>query len=183
MISYMVIYNSSPIFSLIELLSWLRILPNIKCLDVDLVELKYWLVIDFSNQHYINSFLQRIERLYINCSCIINAKMNEEIMQPLVLFIIAKYHFPQLRCLRFMNCKNISAAWYNIDQWINIVLTHINEHQLTSVRFDFIEKEHEITGLQTGDETITSIDPPCIVDIHRLVHENHVALWIERKWK
>jgi hypothetical protein len=109
--------------------------------------------------------------------------MNEEIMQPLLLFIIAKHRFPQLRCLRFMNCKNISSAWYNIDQWINIVLTRINEHQLTCVRFDFIEKEHEITDLQTGDETIAIIDPPCIVDIHRLIHENHVALWIERKWK
>jgi len=107
--------------------------------------------------------------------------MNEEIMEPLLVFLTAKHRFPQLRCLRFMNCKNVSSAWYNIDQWINFVCSHINEHQLACVRFDFIEKEHEITDLQTDDETI--IDPPCIVDIHRFVGENHVALWIERKWK
>jgi hypothetical protein len=146
------------------------------------MELKYWFNIAHGNQH-LDSFLQRIERLYVNCSCIVNAEMNEEIMERLLLFLIDKHRFPRLRCLRFMTCKNISSAWHNINQWINFILTHITEHQLTCVRFDFIEKEHEITNLHTADETIISTNPRYMFDIHRFVQENHVALWIERKQK
>jgi DNA primase large subunit len=109
--------------------------------------------------------------------------MNEDIMESFLLFLVDKNYFSQLRCLRLMNCKNVSSAWQNINQWINFILTRISEHQLTCVRFDFIEKEHEITDLQTGDEIIVTNNPPCIVDIHRFVQENHVALWMERKQK
>jgi hypothetical protein len=82
-----------------------------------------------------------------------------------------------------MNCKNISSAWQNINQWIDFILTRINEHQLTCVRFDFIEKEHEITDIQTSDDTIIINDPPRIIDAHRFIYKNHVALWMERKYK
>ncbi|CAM4936174.1 unnamed protein product [Rotaria socialis] len=165
-----------------QLCSWLRLLPNIKCLDVYLTELKYWFNTD-ANNPYLDSFLRRIERLYVECSDVINAKMNEEIMEPLLLFLIDKHRFPQLRCLRFMNCKNISSAWNNIEHWIDFILNRISEHQLTCVRFDFIEKEQEITDLHTGDETIAITDLPYTINIHRFVKENHVALWLERKHK
>jgi hypothetical protein len=108
--------------------------------------------------------------------------MNEEIIKPLLLFIINKYRFSRLRYLRF-TCKNISSAWININQWINFILDRVTEHQLTCVRFDFTEKEQEIFGLQTSDEIITTTDPPCIVDIHRFVSANHVTLWLERRQK
>jgi hypothetical protein len=107
--------------------------------------------------------------------------MNEDIMESFLLSIIDKSYFPQLRCLRLMNCKNISSAWPNIDQWIDFILTRINEHEPTCVRFDFIEKEHDITDLQTNDDMIIMNDPRCIIDIHRFLYENHVALSMERK--
>ncbi len=135
-----------------------------------MIELKKWFTIHRDNQ-YLNFFLQRIERLYVNCSYIINAKMNEEIMESLLLFLINKNRFSQLRCLRFMNCKNISLACHNIDQWIHLVLTRTSEHQLTCVRFGFIEKDHEITDLHTGDETITITNPSYIIDINRSIQE------------
>ncbi len=100
--------------------------------------------------------------------------MNEVIMESFLLSIIDKSYFPQLRCLRLMNCKNISSAWQNINQWIDFILIRINEHELTCVRFDFIEKEHDITDLQTNDDMI-------IINVHRFLYENHVALWMERK--
>ncbi|CAF3449040.1 unnamed protein product [Rotaria socialis] len=165
-----------------QLCSWLRLLPNIKCLDVYLTELKYWFNTD-ANNPYLDSFLRRIERLYVECSDVINAKMNEEIMEPLLLFLIDKHRFPQLRCLRFMNCKNISSAWNNIEHWIDFILTRASEHQLACVRFDFIEKEQEIADLHTGDETIAITDLPYTINIHRFVKEKHVALWLERKHK
>ncbi|CAF3886759.1 unnamed protein product, partial [Rotaria magnacalcarata] len=118
-----------------------------------------------------------------NLEDVINAKMNEEIMEPLLLFLIDKHRFPQLRCLRFMNCKNISSAWDNIEHWIDFILNRISEHQLACVRFDFIEKEQEITDLHTGDQTIAITGLPYIINIHRFVKENHVALWLERKHK
>jgi hypothetical protein len=102
-------------------------------------------------------------------------------MIPLLSFIIDKHRFPQLQSLRFITCKHISSAWCNIDKWIDFVFTHINEHQLKCLRFDFIEKEQEVTDIKTGDEIITTTDPPCIVDIHRFVSENHISFWIERK--
>lgn len=104
-------------------------------------------------------------------------------MKPLLLFLIDRNRFSQLRSLRFLNCRNISTAWDNINQWIEFILTRINEHQLTCVRFDFIETQHEITDLHTGDEIITIPDPTFIVHIHRFVQRNHVALWIDRKQK
>jgi hypothetical protein len=102
-------------------------------------------------------------------------------MIPLLSFIIDKHRFPQLQSLRFITCKHISSAWCNIDKWIDFVFTHINEHQLKCLRFDFIEKEQEVTDIKTGDEIITTSDPPCTVDIHRFVSENHISFWIERK--
>ncbi|CAF2118612.1 unnamed protein product [Rotaria magnacalcarata] len=167
---------------ILELCSWLRLLPNIKCLDVYLTELKYWFNNNANNPN-LDSFLRRIERLYVECSDVINAKMNEEIMEPLLLFLIDKHRFPQLRCLRFMNCKNISSAWDNIEHWIDFILNRISEHQLACVRFGFIEKEQEITDLHTGDQTIAITGLPYIINIHRFVKENHVALWLERKHK
>ncbi len=104
-------------------------------------------------------------------------------MKPLLLFVINKHRFPQLRCLRFYACKNILSSWDNIDQWIDIILTRITEHQLTCVRFDFHVKEQEITGLKTGDEVITITERSCVVDIHRFIGANHVILWIERRQK
>jgi hypothetical protein len=171
------------IFSFItDLLPWLRLLPNIDSLYVDLTELKYWFMNDLSNQ-YLDSFLQRLDRLYVDCSYITNSKMNEEIMKPLLLFIINKYRFSQLRCLQFYACKNILSSWNNIDQWIDIILSRITEHQLTCVRFDFDEKEQKITDLQTGDKVITITEPPCVVDIHRFISADHVTLWMERRQK
>ncbi|CAF2079965.1 unnamed protein product [Rotaria magnacalcarata] len=174
--------DANSAYNLEELCSWLRLLPNIKCLDVYLTELKYWLNNNANNPH-LDSFLRRVERLYVECSDVINAKMNEEIMEPLLLFLIDKHRFPQLRCLRFMNCKNISSAWDNIEHWIDFILNRISEHQLACVRFDFIEKEQEITDLHTGDQTIAITGLPYIINIHRFVKENHVALWLERKHK
>ncbi|CAM4972006.1 unnamed protein product, partial [Rotaria socialis] len=166
--------DANSAYNLEELCSWLRLLPNIKCLDVYLTELKYWFNTD-ANNPYLDSFLRRIERLYVECSDVINAKMNEEIMEPLLLFLIDKHRFPQLRCLRFMNCKNISSAWNNIEHWIDFILTRASEHQLACVRFDFIEKEQEITDLHTGDETIAITDLPYTINIHRM-YRNELSI-------
>jgi hypothetical protein len=102
-------------------------------------------------------------------------------MEPLLSFIIDKHRFPQLQCLRFIKCKYISSAWCNIDKWIDFIFTNINEHQLKCLRFDFVEKEQEVTDIKTGYETITMTNPPCIVNIHRYVSEYHISFWIERK--
>jgi hypothetical protein len=55
------------------------------------------------------------------------------------------------------------------------------EHQLTCVRFDFVEEQQEVTDLQTSNDIITVIEPPCVVDIHRFICANHVSLWMERR--
>ncbi|CAF3999254.1 unnamed protein product [Rotaria sordida] len=145
-------------------------------------ELNYWITNGHDNE-YLDTFLQRLDELHIECSSIINKHLNDEVMIPLLSFIINKRHFPRLECLRFIQCKHILSAWCNIDKWIDFIFTHINEHQLKYLRFSFIEKEQAVTDMQTGDETITMTDPPCIVDIHRLVSENRISFWIERKYK
>jgi hypothetical protein len=102
-------------------------------------------------------------------------------MIPLLSSVIDKRRFPRLQCLRFLDCKHISSAWCNINKWIDFILTHISEHQLKYLRFDFIEKEHELTDIQSGDEIITITEPPCVVDIQRFILDNHISFWIERK--
>ncbi|CAF4287257.1 unnamed protein product, partial [Rotaria magnacalcarata] len=154
--------------------------PNTKCLFVSTNELNYWIT-DSRDNEYLDAFLQRLDRLHIECSSIINKHLNEEVMIPLLSFVINKRHFPRLECLRFHECKNISSAWCSIDKWIDFIFTHINEHQLKYLRFSFIENEQLVTDMQTGDETITLTDQSCIVDIHRLVLESRISFWIERK--
>jgi hypothetical protein len=110
--------------------------------------------------------------------------MNEEIMEPLLLFVLSKNRFPQLRCLLFIVCKNISSVWNNTNQWIDFILAHITKHQLTCVRFDFDAKHQEkITELQTSDEVITVAELPYIVYVHRFMWEYNVTLWMERRQK
>ena len=126
--------------------------------------------------------MQRLNRLVVHCSSIISREMNEEIMEPLLLFVLNKNRFPQLRCLRFIVCKNILSVWNNINQWIDFILAHITEHQLTCVRFDFDPKQQEkITELQTSNEVITVTELPYIVDVHRFMLEDNVTLWMERR--
>ncbi|CAM4786161.1 unnamed protein product [Rotaria magnacalcarata] len=167
-------------YDLQQLTGWLRLLPNTKCLFVSTNELNYWITNSRDNE-YLDAFLQRLDRLHIECSSIINKHLNEEVMIPLLSFVINKRHFPRLECLRFHECKNISSAWCSIDKWIDFIFTHINEHQLKYLRFSFIENEQLVTDMQTGDETITLTDQSCIVDIHRLVLESRISFWIERK--
>jgi len=169
-------------FFISELTGWLRLLPNTKCLLVSIHELNYW-INNGHNNEYLNIFLQRLDRLYIECSSVINEHLNEELMIPVLSFIINKRHFPQLEALRFIEYKHISSAWCNFDKWIGFIFTHINEHRIKYLRFSFIEKDQEVTDMQTGDETITMTDPPCIIDIRRFVSENRIAFWIERKYK
>jgi hypothetical protein len=108
--------------------------------------------------------------------------MNEELMTPLLSFVIDKRRFPRLQCLRFLKCKYTSSARYNINKWIDSILSHINEHQLKYLRFDFLEKEHKLTDIQSGDEIITVTEfSPGVIDLHRFVLENHISFWIERK--
>ncbi|CAF2178970.1 unnamed protein product, partial [Rotaria magnacalcarata] len=83
------------------LVGWVRLLPNIKCLTCNLTELRYWFSNDLHNQ-YLDSFLQRLDRLYVNCSCIITREMNEELLTPLLQFLIDKDRLPQLRSLQFI---------------------------------------------------------------------------------
>lgn len=170
------------ILLILELIGWFRLLPNIKCLYVNLIELKSWFTNGRDNQ-YLNIFLRHLDRLYIDCSSIINQKLNEEILVPLLSFVIDKHRFPQLQHLRFIRCKHISSAWSNIHKWIDFIFTHTNENQLKSLRFDFIEKEYEVTDMKTNDEIITMTEPPCVIDIHRFVSENHISFWIEQKYK
>ena len=167
---------------IVELIRWLRLLPNIKCLLANINELKYWLTDDRTNQ-YFNNFLQHLDRLYVDCSSIINLNLNEEIRVPFLSYVIDKRRFPQLKCLRFLNCKHISSSWCNIHQWIDFIFTHIDEHQLKFLRFDFIEKGHELIDIQTGDEIITRNELPYIIDIRRFVSDTNISFWIERLYK
>lgn len=87
-------------------LFWFRLLPNVDCLDVELSEFEYCLMNDsiIENLHF---FFQRLHRLILDYSSIINKEMNEQIMKPLLSFM----------------CKNISLSWINIDQWIDFILS------------------------------------------------------------
>ncbi|CAF1184488.1 unnamed protein product [Rotaria magnacalcarata] len=162
-----------------KLNSWLRLLPNIKCLYVNSTELKHWFTNHRDNLN-LNTVFRQIDRLYIDCSPIVNIDQNEEIMVPLLSFVIDKQRFRQLQCLRFILCKSISSAWRNIHKWIDFVFTHTNQHQVTCLRFDFIEKEQqEVPDMKTGDEIVSLTEPPCIADIHRFVSENHISYWIQ----
>ncbi|CAF0813267.1 unnamed protein product [Adineta steineri] len=168
------------IYDLTQLIGWLRLLPNIKCLYVNSNELQYWFTNDRKNK-YLNTFLQHLDRLYIDCSPIINMNLNEEIMIPLLSFVINKNHFPKLQYLRFVLCKHNSSSWCNINKWIDFIFIHINEHQLECLRFDFIEKEQELMDIKNTDEIITMVKSSCIVDIQRFVSEDYVSFWIQRK--
>ncbi|CAF1077565.1 unnamed protein product [Adineta steineri] len=165
-----------------ELICWFQLLPNIICLEICLTEFKYWLTND-TNNLYFCSVLQRLERLHVDCSSLINRQMNEEIYHLFLSYIIDKDRFPQLRCLRLRSCKNIASSWENIDQWISFILTHINEHQLTCVRFDFIEQEKKTTEMNICNQIMRIVQLSSIIDIHQFVHDNHIALWIERRYK
>ncbi|CAF3437903.1 unnamed protein product, partial [Rotaria sp. Silwood2] len=164
------------------LIDWLRLLPNITCLYIDSTELKYWFTNNCTHP-YLDTFLQRLDRLYVDCSSIMNINLNEEFLMPFLSFVIDKRRFPRLVCLRLIECKHISSAWSNINKWIDFILIHINEHQLKCLRFDFIEKEHQLPDIQPHDEIITIIEPSYVVNIHRLVLENYVLFWIEREQK
>ena len=133
-------------FDILESINWLRLLPNVKCLFISSTELKYWFTNLYDNE-YLNTFLRNLDQLYVDCSPIINLKLNEEIMLPLLTFATNRDHFPQLQCLRFIMCKHIQSAWCNIDKWIDFIFTHIDQHQLQCFRFDFIEKIEKITTL------------------------------------
>ncbi len=93
--------NFTDIFLIAELTGWLRLLPNTECLFVSISELNYWITNGRANE-YLDAFLQRHDRLHIECSSIINKHLNEEVMMPLVSFIINKRHFPRLECLHFI---------------------------------------------------------------------------------
>ncbi|CAF1077659.1 unnamed protein product [Adineta steineri] len=107
--------------------------------------------------------------------------MNEEIYHLFLSYIIDKDRFPQLRCLRLRSCKNIASSWENIDQWISFILTHINEHELTCVRFDFIGQEKKTTEMNICNQIMRIVQVSSIIDIHQFVHDKHIALWIERR--
>ncbi|CAF1423646.1 unnamed protein product [Adineta steineri] len=169
-------------YNLQELTCWFQLLPNIICLEICLTEFKYWLTND-TNNLYLCSVLQRLERLHVDCSSLINKQMNEEIYHLFLSYIIDKDRFPQLKCLRLRSCKNIASSWENIDQWISFILTHINEHQLTCVRFDFIEQEKKTTEMNIYNQIMRIVQLSSIIDIHQFVHDNHIALWIERRYK
>jgi hypothetical protein len=48
--------------------------------------------------------------------------------------------------------------------------------------FRFCRRTTEkVTDLQTSNDIITVIEPPCVVDIHRFICANHVSLWMERR--
>ncbi|CAF1368399.1 unnamed protein product [Adineta ricciae] len=162
-------------------IAWFRLLPKVKCLYVNSTELKHWLTIDHNKQQLLNTFLRQLDRLYINCSPLININQNEEIMLPLLSFIINAQCFPNLKYLRFVRCKYISSSWININQWIEFIFLHINEHQLKCLRFDFIEKEKELPDVKTTDELIKTTEFLCTINIQRFVSENHISYWIERK--
>ncbi|CAF4061583.1 unnamed protein product, partial [Rotaria magnacalcarata] len=160
--------NGNTVYDFQSLVGWVRLLPNIKCLTCDLTELRYWFSNDLHNQ-YFDSFLQRLDRLYVNCSWIITREMNEELLTPLLQFLIDKDRLPQLRSLQFIFCKNILSAWTNIDQLIDFILSRIMEHQLTCVCFDFEQQKQPLTDLRTTDEIIRITEPSCFVYIHRFI--------------
>ncbi|CAF1439090.1 unnamed protein product [Adineta steineri] len=151
-------------------------------INYNLQEFKYWLTND-TNNLCLCSVLRRLERLHVDCSSLINRQMNEEIYHSFLSYIIDKDRFPQLKCLRLRSCKNIASSWENIDQWISFILTHINEHQLTCVRFDFIEQEKKTTEMNICNQIMRIVQLSSIIDIHQFVHDNHIALWIERRYK
>ena len=168
------VFNSDNfLFSIIESIRWLRLLPYVKCLYINSIELKCWLTERYRCQ-YIDKFLQNLDQLYIDCSDITNLMLNEALMIPLFTSLIKRYDFPKLKCLCFFMCKHISSSWININKWIDFILTHLNQHKLKYLRFNFTDKENEI---------IISTESACIIDIHRFVSENQISFWMERKQK
>ena len=88
---------------IIDLVSWLRLLPNVNFLNLELTEFKYW----FMNNSIIEDlqfFLQRLNRFVVECSYIIN----KEIMESLLLFILNRNNFFKSQYVQFV-CKNISS--------------------------------------------------------------------------
>ncbi|CAF1653756.1 unnamed protein product [Adineta ricciae] len=165
-----------------QTIDWLRLLPNIKSLYVGLHELIHWITNDSGNQN-LNSFLQRLDELSIQCSSITNEYLNEEVMTPLLSFILNKQRFPRLEYLRFFRFQHVSSVCCIIKRWIDYILNHWNEHQLKYLRFSSPENDQQLADMQTGDEIITICDPPCIIDIRRLVSNDYVSLWMERRYK
>jgi hypothetical protein len=133
-------------------LAWLQLLPNVKWLDIDLLELNYW-VNDETISRNLHFFLERLEQLHVMCS-----SMNEEMMDKLLLYLIDSEHFSRLRGLRFIECSTISSAWNNFHQWIEIIFARSNKHQLIYLQFVFLDKEYLVKDLEVGNEFI-NVDP------------------------
>ncbi|CAF1234076.1 unnamed protein product [Adineta ricciae] len=163
-----------------QTINWFRLLPNIKSLFVGLCELRHWITNDSHNQ-YLNTFLQRLDGIFIECSSITNEYLNEEMMIPFLSFILNKQRFSQLEYLRFFQFQHVSSAWCIINKWTNYILNHCNEHQLKYLQFSLIENDQLLTNMKTADEIITISDPPRIIDIHRSVSNNNISFWMENR--
>ncbi|CAF1666605.1 unnamed protein product, partial [Adineta ricciae] len=161
-------------------INWFRLLPNIKSLFVGLCELRHWITNDSHNQ-YLNTFLQRLDKIFIECSSITNEYLNEEMMIPFLSFILNRQRFSQLEYLDFFQFQHVSSAWCIINKWTNYILNHCNEHQLKYLQFSLIENDQLLTNMKTGDEIITISDPPRIIDIHRSVSNNYISFWMESR--
>ena len=98
-----------------ELVSWLKLLPNVAWLNAELSELKCWLN-EETMVDDLHFFLERLELISVNC-----ASMDESMLDKLLAFFVKSGHFCRMRRLCFVECPNLSISSGDARRWMDLI--------------------------------------------------------------
>ena len=87
----------SVVLLIADLVPWLKLLPNVTWLNIELSELKCWLNEETIGED-IHFFLERLERISVTCT-----SMDESMLDKLLAFFVESGHFSRMRRLCFVD--------------------------------------------------------------------------------
>ena len=161
-------------FLIEDVLGWLRLLPNVTRLKVDLSELMLWLH-DESMGRDLHSSLVRLEHLYVTCSTVAG-----DMLDRLLTYLVDSGHFSRLRRLWLAECPHLSLHENDIRRWTHMISVRSNKHHLTFLKINFLDEDYLVPDLKPGYE-IHVIDQDRLgVEVHRHVRPGYVSFWMDR---
>lgn len=140
----------------------------------------YWFH-ENTNISSICFFLSRIEQMRVFCSLHVNSTIHRKTIQQIVASMVYSDLFPRLKILRLSEFPSNSIVESNICQWIDMIVSHATENQLSCFRIDFDNQCFELDEFIKNVGLTTFHEPHCIVDICQSSRPGHFELWIERK--
>ena len=161
-------------FLIEDVLGWLRLLPNVTRLNVDLSEMTLWLH-DESMGRDLHSSLARLEHLHVTCSTVA-----DDMLDGLLTYLVDSGHFSRLRRLRFAECPNLSLKEDGIRRWTQMISVRSNQHQLAFLKINFLDEEYLVPDLQPGYEINVIDHDQSSVEVHRHVRPGYVSFWMDR---